>query len=160
MTDDELIPLILEDRDMRCPRCDYNLRGGRSLNCPECGSFLAVYRQAVCLSEDMDYRHVSAQLGLFRVSLVGLGLATVVFLILSASNAAVPGAGFDWFSLVLAAGLIAHPVLFVLVIVYKTPLLRQSRVRWQFIAAGCWWWVIVPCVVVLVMLLWSIGAIV
>ena len=61
-------------------------------------------------------------------------------------------------SMVLASGLVVHPLLIVLAFVFKQPLLRQSRIRWQFITAACWWWVIVPCAAVLVMMLWSIGA--
>ncbi|RNC80285.1 MAG: hypothetical protein ED559_00265 [Phycisphaera sp.] len=157
MNDEELIPLILKDRDMRCPRCNYNLRGGRSMYCPECGSLLAINRQAVCLAHDVDYRHTSSQEGLFRLSVVGLGLATVVFLVLSASNAT-GGRGFNWMLMVLASGLVVHPVLIVLAFVYKLRMLQQSKVRWQFIAAACWWWMIVPCVLVIVFSLWSIGA--
>lgn len=157
MNDEGLIQLILEDRDMRCPRCNYNLRGVRSMYCPECGSLLSINRQAVCLAHDVDYRHTSSQEGLFRLSIVGLGLAAVVFLVLSASNAT-GGRGFSWMSMVLASGLVVHPVLIVLAFVYKLRLLRQSKIRWQFISAACWWWLIVPCASVVVMMLWSIGA--
>ena len=29
---------LLETTDVRCPRCEYNLRGSRTPRCPECGS--------------------------------------------------------------------------------------------------------------------------
>lgn len=39
-TPDELAPLYLRDRDVPCPGCGYNRRGGTSAACPECGHHL------------------------------------------------------------------------------------------------------------------------
>lgn len=38
--DDELLVTFLAERDINCPRCDYNLRGLTSDRCPECGESL------------------------------------------------------------------------------------------------------------------------
>ncbi len=41
-SDDELAAIYLRDRDVPCPSCDYNRRGGQSSTCPECGSVLTL----------------------------------------------------------------------------------------------------------------------
>jgi len=41
-SDDELAAIYLRDRDVPCPSCDYNRRGGQTSTCPECGSALTL----------------------------------------------------------------------------------------------------------------------
>ena len=41
-SDDELAAIYLRDRDVPCPSCAYNRRGGHSSTCPECGSALTL----------------------------------------------------------------------------------------------------------------------
>lgn len=54
MTNDELARAFLEDRDIACPACSYNLRGAGGSICPECGTAFEI--QLVPAAAGMNIR--------------------------------------------------------------------------------------------------------
>ena len=64
--DTPLLTQFLADRDVTCPRCGYNLRGGASSACPECGDGLQ-------LQVGLVYPRMAAYITTLVATSVGLG---------------------------------------------------------------------------------------
>ena len=64
--DKPLLAQFLADHDVSCPRCGYNLRGGASSACPECGARLQ-------LQVGLVYPRMAAYITTLVASSVGLG---------------------------------------------------------------------------------------
>ena len=87
--DDELAEFYLRGRDVGCPSCGYNRRGGKSGRCPECGCTIAF--RAYDKEKPLDPQRV-IRLGLLFLAMYAAGyvIANTASLITTLINGTIP----------------------------------------------------------------------
>lgn len=156
MHEGELIPLILKDRDILCPGCGYNLRDVRERRCPECGAWLSVHPQAVCLTSRAEHIYLSPRRGLFWMTAAGLIVGTIGLVLMSLGIVTSPGQrlSMDMWKMLILGGAVVHPVL--LLGLFRLRVRMERLAKWVWVVFAClgWWWAIAPAGAIV----WMVGA--
>ncbi|MHC5024153.1 MAG: hypothetical protein ACYTGG_09610 [Planctomycetota bacterium] len=128
-TDDDRLAGFLDDRDVPCPRCGYNLRGARSGRCPECGDRLTLQ---VGLVEPRLGAYVALLVGA-SLGFGGGGLFGLVALFQAPSDWWSSAAGIALFTLTVVGA-----IALLLVLVLRRRIRRRSHLTQWLLAAILW----------------------
>lgn len=110
---DELAAAYLSSRDVPCPNCEYNRRGGVTASCPECGHAIAIRHEDGGWEQQL--RHLAIRiLTMLMVLCIAhaliSGYSTINWLRISI-NGMMPGSIGYLYLLIGAVGLIAYLIL-------------------------------------------------
>ena len=127
--DKPLLTQFLADHDVPCPRCGYNLRGGASSACPECGDRLQ-------LQVGLVYPRMTAYITTLVTISVGFG-GSALFCCLAANQA--PS---DWWGEITATLLLIQlcgsAAALTLLLLMRRRFRRSRRsVQWMICLAAC-----------------------
>ncbi len=127
--DKPLLTQFLADNDVTCPRCGYNLRGGASAACPECGDRLQ-------LQVGLENPRMAAYISTLVAASVGLG-GSALF-----SGLAVNQAPSNWWSeisaiLLLIQLCVSAAALTLLLLMRRRFRRARRRVQWVICLATC-----------------------
>lgn len=86
MDDRELLIAYLQERDVACPSCYYNLKGNTTAACPECGSVLAIKNNIVKLALQRDVQRARPGDWRHRVAVTGLTVPAAFFALLALAS--------------------------------------------------------------------------
>ena len=133
LSDRELLQTFLRERDVACPRCEYNLRNLVGDRCPECGDELVL---RVNLSEPKMAAFLTGLIGLAA----GAGFSGLLILYMVIVSLLMQRGGGFWgmFLAVTATGFVVMGMGVWFWIRGRKHIRRLPQGRQWILAAGCW----------------------
>lgn len=142
---DPLLEQYLDQRDVCCPGCSYNLRGLKSDRCPECGDRLEL---SLRLLEPRQGALIAGLVGLSAGA--GLGGLLLIYGVIVSLLVRPYGSGWTDFFVINGLGFVVHLAALLMWVRNWHPIRRLAPWRRRWLVSACW---VLPLIFVTVLAL-------